>query len=143
MRTLALDVGSKTIGVAVSDPLGIIAQPVTTIARTGRKADTAEVMAIVTDREVGCVVVGLPIRTDGTEGDTAAEARRMAAAVEAAIVERGLVVPVVLEDERFTTAQAERALIKSGVRRKKRKKVIDQAAAVLILQGFLDAGGGR
>ncbi len=143
MRTLALDVGTRTIGVAISDPLGIIAQPVTTIQRTGRKADTAEVMAIVADREVGRIVVGLPIRQDGTEGDSAAEARRMVAAIEASLAEAEREVPVLLEDERYTTAQAERSLIKSGVRRKKRKKVIDQVAAVLILQGHLDSGGGR
>ena len=143
MRTLALDVGTRTIGVAISDPLGIIAQPVTTIQRTGRKADTAEVLGIVTDREVGRIVVGLPMRQDGTEGDSAKEARRQAAAVEAAIAASGLEVPVVLEDERYTTAQAERALIRQGVRRKKRKKVIDQIAAVLILQSHLDSGRGR
>ncbi len=143
MRTLALDVGTRTIGVAISDPLGIIAQPVTTIRRTGRKADTAEVMSIVTEREVGRIVVGLPIRQNGTEGDTAAEARRMAAAIEAALGEAEREVPVLLEDERYTTAQAERALIRSGVRRKKRKQVIDQVAAVLILQGHLDAGAPR
>jgi putative Holliday junction resolvase len=143
MRTLALDVGTRTIGVAISDPLGIIAQPVTTIRRTGRAADTAEVMSLVTDREVGCVVVGLPLRQDATEGDSAKEARRMVAAIEKAIAAAGSTVPVVMQDERYTTAQAERSLIKSGVRRKKRKKVIDQVAAVLILQGHLAAGGLR
>jgi putative Holliday junction resolvase len=138
---LGLDVGTRTIGVAVSDPLGIFAQPVTTVQRTGRKADTEEVMVIVRDREVGTIVIGLPIRQDGTEGDSAAEARRMAAAIEKALAEENLEVPVLLEDERYTTAQAERALIQSGVRRKKRKQVIDQAAAILILQGHLDSGG--
>ena len=143
MRTLALDVGTRTIGVAVSDPLGIIAQPVTTIQRTGRKADTAAVMAIVVEREVGAVVVGLPLRQDGTEGDSAKEARRQAVAVENAIGEADLQVPVLFQDERYTTAQAERSLIKQGMRRKKRKKVIDQIAAVLILQSHLEAGGRR
>ena len=141
MRTLALDVGTVTIGVAVSDPMGIFAQPVMTIQRTGRKADTAQVMTLVKDREVGAIVVGLPIRQDGTEGDSAAEARRMAVAVEKALRGAHIDIPVMFEDERYTTAQAERSLIYSGVRRKKRKQVIDQVAAVLILQGHLDAGG--
>ena len=143
MRTMALDVGTRTIGVAVSDPLGIFAQPVTTIQRTGRKADTLEVMEIVREREVGAIVVGLPLRQDGTEGDSAKEARRMVAAIEASLAEGGHDVRVSMEDERYTTAQAERALIGGGMRRKKRKQVIDQAAAVLILQSHLDAGSFR
>lgn len=135
MRILALDVGTHTVGVAISDPLGMFAQPVETLRRTGRKADVAHLCGIARERGAQRVVVGLPIRTDGTEGDSAKEARRMVAALEAALGED---VPVVLEDERFTTAQAERSLIKSNVRRKKRKQVIDQVAAVLILQSYLD-----
>lgn len=134
-RTLGLDVGSKTIGVAVSDPLAMFAQPVETVQRTGRKADAACIAKIVGDRTADRIVVGLPIRQDGTEGDSAAEARRMAIAIAGVVPE----VEVVLVDERYTTAQAERVLNAGGVRgRKKRKKVVDQIAAVLILQQWLD-----
>lgn len=134
-RSMALDVGRKTIGVAVSDPLGIFAQPVETIARRGTKKDLARVAEIVSAREVGTIVVGLPFRTDGTEGDSAKLARGVAVMIPELI--EG--VRVVLQDERFTTKQAERVLIAGGVRRKKRKAVIDQLAAVLILQGYLDS----
>jgi putative Holliday junction resolvase len=137
LRTLGLDVGTHTVGIAVSDPLGMIAQPVETLRRTGRKKDVAHIVAIALDREVGQSVGGLPIRQDGTEGDSAREARRMGAAIEEALES----VPVIYEDERYTTAQAERALISGNVRRKKRKGLIDQVAAVLILQSFLDRGG--
>ncbi|HCP46203.1 MAG TPA: Holliday junction resolvase RuvX [Deltaproteobacteria bacterium] len=137
MRTLALDVGTKTIGVAISDPLGMFAQPVETIRRVGRKKDVERLASHVREREVGCVVVGLPLKTDGSEGPSADEARRMVTALEEALDG----VNVLLQDERFTTQQAERALIGGGVRRKKRKGVIDQVAAVLILQAYLDSRG--
>ena len=135
-RTLALDVGTKTIGVAISDPLGMFAHPVETIARTGRRAEVAYLVGLCGAREVGRIVVGLPLRTDGTEGDSAREARRMADALVAAL---GAEVPVELLDERYSTAQAERVLVTANVRRKKRKEVIDQLAAVLILQAWLDS----
>jgi len=137
VRILGLDVGSHTIGIAVSDPLGMFAQPVETLHRVGRKKDVACIVEVVRERGVECIVVGLPLRTDGAEGASAEEARRMVAALEQAL--EG--VEVVLQDERFTTKQAERALIGGGVRRKKRKQVIDQVAAVLILQGYLDSQG--
>lgn len=134
-RSMALDVGRKTIGVAVSDPLGIFAQPVETIRREGTKKDLARVAEIVAERSVETIVIGLPIRTDGTEGPSAALARGIAEAIPGVIEN----VEVRLQDERFTTSQAERALIQGGVRRKKRKEVIDQMAAVLILQSHLDS----
>jgi len=139
VRILALDVGTKTIGVAVSDPLGMFAQPVETIRRVGRRKDVERVVAHVLERQVGCVVVGLPLKTDGSEGPSAAEARRMLTALDEALDG----VEIVLHDERFTTQQAERALVGGGVRRKKRKQLIDQVAAVLILQAYLDSRGVR
>ena len=135
MRSLGLDVGTVTIGIAISDPLGMFAQPVRTLRRTGRKADVAEIVELVQEREVANIVVGLPLRTDATEGDSAKEARRMADAL-------GLALPGVqmsMQDERFSTAEAERALIAGKVRRKKRKQLIDQMAAVVILQSWLDS----
>lgn len=134
-RSMGLDVGRKTIGVAVSDPLRLFAQPVETIARQGTKKDLARVLEIVTEREVDTIVVGLPVQTDGTEGASAKLARGVAEMIPEIIAG----VRVVLQDERFTTKQAERVLIEGGVRRKKRKQVIDQLAAVLILQGYLDS----
>jgi len=133
-RSIALDVGTKTVGVAVSDPLAMFAQPVETIARTGRRADVARIVEICAEYSPGTVVVGLPMGTDGVEMSSAVEARRMAQAV-AGVLDG---VHVVLIDERFTTAQAERVLIAGNMRRKKRKQVIDQVAAVLILQQWLD-----
>ncbi len=139
-RTLGLDVGSKTIGVAVSDPLAMFAQPVETVQRTGRKADAARIQAIATERAATRIVVGHPVKQDGTEGESAVEARRMAVAIAGVLPDT----EVVLVDERYTTAQAERALDSSNMRgRKNRKKVVDQVAAILILQQWLDrpAGG--
>ena len=133
--TLVFD-GENDIGIAVSDPLGMFAQPVRTLQRTGRKAEVAELVTLVRDREVSTIVVGLPLRTDASEGESARESRRMAAALEAAL--EGDEVNIVMQDERFTTAEAERVLIAANVRRKKRKEVIDQVAAVLILQSWLD-----
>ncbi len=134
-RTLGLDVGTRTIGIAVSDPLGMFAQPVETYRRVGRRRDAEYVGGVVAEREVGTVVVGLPLRTDGTEGPECEEVRRMVEALSGVLSED---IEVVLHDERFTTAQAERALLSGNVRRGKRKQVIDQIAAVLILQGYLD-----
>jgi len=135
VRSLGLDVGTVTIGIAISDPLGMFAQPVRTLRRTGRKADVAEIVQLVGEREVANIVVGLPLRTDATEGDSAKEARRMADALAVALPG----VRMIMQDERFSTAEAERALIAGNVRRKKRKQLVDQVAAVLILQSWLDS----
>ncbi|MCP4868871.1 MAG: Holliday junction resolvase RuvX [Proteobacteria bacterium] len=135
-RSLGLDVGTRTIGIAVSDPLGVIAQPVETYARVGSRKDVQYVAAMVAERQVGRVVVGLPLRTDGSEGPEAESVRRMVESLSGVLDES---VDVVFVDERFTTAQAERALLSGNVRRSKRKQVIDQVAAVLILQAHLDS----
>ncbi|MEE2828808.1 MAG: Holliday junction resolvase RuvX [Myxococcota bacterium] len=134
-RTLALDVGSKTIGIAISDPMGIFAQPVETLRREGKKKDLARLISIVAERQVGSIVIGLPVRTDGSEGPEAKRARGIGELLSGVL--EG--VEVLFQDERFTTRQAERVLIQGGVRRGKRKEVIDQMAAVLILQSHLDA----
>lgn len=133
-RVMALDVGSKTIGVAVSDPLRLFAQPVETHMRTGRAADARRIAELAAKAGIERLVVGLPIRTDGLEGPSAVEARRMAEAI------RPLIEPVPIDflDERFTTVEAMRALREAAVKGPRRKAVIDQVAAVLILQGWLD-----
>ena len=135
MRALGLDVGDKTIGIAISDPLGMFAQPVETLRRVGRRKDLEKVARLVAERDVATVVVGLPVRTDGVEGPEAEKVRQTAEALIALL--EG--VELVFQDERFTTAQAQRALIQGGMRRKKRKQVVDQVAAVLILQSWLDS----
>lgn len=134
MRTLGLDVGTKTIGVALSDELGLTAQGRETLRRTALKADLAQLTSVAKNEHVGRIVVGLPLNMDGSEGPRAEATRKFAAAVEEAL---GL--PVELWDERLTTAEAERVLLAADVSRKKRKAVIDRLAAQLILQSWLDA----
>ncbi|MBQ6401595.1 MAG: Holliday junction resolvase RuvX [Firmicutes bacterium] len=143
MRAIGLDVGDKTVGVAVSDPLGLTAQGVTTIERVGIRKDTGKVMDLI--REYGCdtVVVGLPMKLDGTDSPQTEKVREFRTMLENKMRSTGMAdVAVEYWDERLTTAQAEKVLIEGDVRRSKRKKVIDKQAAVLILQGWLDRQGG-
>jgi putative Holliday junction resolvase len=134
MRTLGLDVGTKTIGVAASDALGLTAQSVTTVRRTSLKADLAALGELVREYEAERFVVGLPLNMDGTEGPRAEATRKFVAALEGAL---GL--PVELWDERLSTVAAQRTLLEADVSRAKRRQVIDQLAAQFILQGWLDA----
>lgn len=137
MRVLCLDVGERRIGVAVTDPLDITAQGVETIFTKGIENDVARVCALakgyVTDR----ILVGLPRNMDGSEGPQALHSRAFGERLSAA----GLFVRY--QDERMTTKSAARTLIEGGVRREKRKEVIDKLAACYILQSFMDAGGWR
>ena len=134
---LALDLGDARIGLAVSDELGITAQPLGYLASTSKRADLHAIAMLVEEREVTRVVVGYPLLLSGEEGSRACEARETAERLR-----KTLVVPVELWDERLTTAQAERELVGDGVRRSRRRKVIDSLAAVLILQSWLGAHGG-
>src|SRR5688572_20104790 len=134
MRTLGLDYGTKTIGVAASDGLGLTAQTVTTIRRTNLKADLAALKELVREYEVDRFVVGLPLNMDGSEGPRAEATRKF---VEALTEVLGL--PVELWDERLSTVAAQRTLLEADVSRAKRREVIDQMAAQFILQGWLDA----
>ena len=133
MRLLGLDVGDKTIGVALSDESATLASGLHTIRRTGLKKDLSELAGLARDREVGTVVVGLPRSLDGSEGP---QARKVLAFVEA--LRAAVKVPVVTWDERFSTVAAENALIEGGVSRGRRKGLVDKVAAVLILQNYLD-----
>jgi len=133
-RSFGLDVGSKTLGVAISDALGITAQPLTTVRRSNLRADLAQLRRLAEEHDVRHAVVGLPLNMDGTEGPSAAEARRVGAAVAEA-----LHIPVEYWDERLTTVAASRALVEADVSRARRREVVDQVAAALILQGWLDA----
>ena len=133
MRILGLDVGDRTIGVALSDESATLASGLRTIRRAGLKKDLRELAELARGREVGTVVVGLPRSLDGSEGP---QARKVRAFVEA--LKTAVNVPVVTWDERFTTVAAEHALIEGGVSRARRKELVDKVAAVLILQNYLD-----
>lgn len=134
MRAMGLDVGTKTVGVAVTDELGLTAQPVTVVRRTNLKADLAELLRLAGDRDVDRFIVGLPLNMDGSEGPRAAATRKFGDALA-----RASTLPIVYQDERLTTVAAERSLLEADVSRGKRREVIDQVAAALILQGWLDA----
>ena len=130
---IGLDLGTKTIGVAVSDPDRRLATPVETIARKRFSDDAARLFALASERRATGFVLGLPVNMDGTEGPRA-QATRAFARNLAKLTE----LPIALWDERLSTAAVERALIEADVSRAKRKAVIDQHAATFILQGALD-----
>lgn len=132
---MGLDVGMKTIGVAVSDELGIAAHPVTTIERAGTAPDAARVAALVAEREVGDVVVGWPLDLEGREGPRTRRVAVFEEALRAALPES---VAMHRWDERFSTAAVERVLIEADLSRRRRKEVVDKQAAAYILQGWLD-----
>ena len=139
MRKLGLDVGDKTIGVAVSDELDITAQGVTTIDRVGIRKDAGKVMDYVREYDCDTVVMGLPINLDGSDSVQTEKVREFRTMLENKMRSSGMAdVKVEWQDERFTTVIAERVLIDADVKRKDRKKVIDKQAAVVILQSYLD-----
>lgn len=132
-RLIGIDLGTKTIGLALSDVTRMIASPLETIRRTKFKADAARLLALIEEHRVGGLVLGLPVNLDGTNGPrvqaTHAFARNVNALTE---------IPILLWDERLTTAAAERMLIEADASRRRRAEVIDKLAATLILQGALD-----
>ena len=137
-RLMGLDVGDRRIGVAVSDPLGLTAQPVLTLVRSNRRQDLKSLMRMI--RKYGCreVVVGNPLYMSGDQSPQAAKAQGFAQMLRE---ETGL--PVHLWDERLTTTEAHRHLHAAGLAGSEHRAVVDQVAAVLILQGFLDTRRGR
>lgn len=132
-RTIGLDVGDVRIGVAVGDPLGILAQPHDVIQRSSPDQDIGAVVRLVDEFEPVAIVVGIPLNLEGKVGPQAQKVLDFVEALRDAVD-----IEVVTQDERYSTAAAERSLIQSRVRRKKRKKLIDQVAAQHILQGYLD-----
>lgn len=130
---MGLDLGTKTIGVAVSDNTRRIASPLKVIRRTKFTADAASLAALVGERGIGGIVLGLPRNMDGSEGPRAQSARAFARNLTGV-----LPLPVALWDERLSTVEAERALLAADTSRRRRAEVIDQVAAGIILQGFLD-----
>ena len=140
MRKIGLDVGDKTIGVAVSDALDITAQGITTIERVGIKKDTGKILEMI--REYGCdtVVIGLPLKLDGSDSPQTEKVREFRQRLENKLTGSGMNdVKVEFYDERLTTVMAERVLLEADMSRKKRKEVIDKQAAVIILQSYLDS----
>ena len=140
MRKIGLDVGDKTIGVAVSDPLDITAQGITTIERVGIKKDTGRVLDYI--KEYGCdtVVIGLPLKLDGSDSPQTDKVREFRQRLENKLTGSGMNdVTIEYYDERLTTVMAERVLLEADMSRKKRKEVIDKQAAVIILQSYLDS----
>lgn len=132
-RIVALDVGDRRIGIAVSDPLGITAQPLETYTRVGYGPDVRHIVQIAKTYETDQILCGLPRNMDGTQGFQVEKVREFAAKLE----EQGLVISYY--DERMTTILAEGALLEANMRREDRKKKVDMVAAVMILQSYLDA----
>jgi putative Holliday junction resolvase len=137
-RALGLDVGSKTIGLAMTDEARIAAHPLTVLSRVGHSGDARAVVALVAAQGVDDVVVGMPFELSGKRGHRARRVLEFIAALRAALPAG---VRLHEQDERFTTAEAERALIAADVPRARRRSVVDQHAAALILQAWLDAQG--
>jgi putative holliday junction resolvase len=133
MRRMGLDIGSHTIGVAISDELGITAQGLKTIYRKSGEEDLTELGRLIAQFEVSEVVVGLPKNMDGTVGKQAEFVLEWVK-----IFQQRLGLPVATWDERLSTVGASKVLLEANLSRKKRKKVIDKLAAVIILQGYLD-----
>lgn len=139
MRKLGLDVGDKTIGVAVSDELDITAQGVTTIDRVGIRKDAGKVMDYVREYDCDTVVMGLPINLDGSDSVQTEKVREFRTMLENKMRSSGMAdVKVEWQDERFTTVIAERVLMEANMKRKSRKEVVDKQAAIIILQSYMD-----
>ena len=140
MRAISLDVGDKTIGVAVSDPLMLTAQGITTIERIGIRKDADKVLAMVKEYDCQIIVIGLPLNLDGSDSVQTEKVRAFRTMLENKMRSTAVKgVEVVFQDERFTTKMAEAVLIEADVSRSRRKDVIDKQAAVLILQSYLDS----
>ena len=133
MRLLGVDLGSKTIGLAVSDPLLKIASPIITLKRSKLSSNAIEFSNIITNYQIGGIIVGLPINMDGTEGPRVQATRDWS--LDLAKI---LIMPVAFWDERLSTVAVERMMLKADMTRSRRALKIDQAAAAYILQGALD-----
>jgi putative holliday junction resolvase len=132
-RLMGLDLGSKTIGLALSDTRHRLATPLETVKRTKFTADAARLRALITAHEVGALVIGLPVAMDGSEGPRCQSVRQFAANLLETID-----IPVVFWDERLSTAAVTRGMIAADLSRKRRAALVDRAAAAYILQGLLD-----
>src|SRR5579872_4398581 len=133
-RILALDVGRKRIGLAISDPLGITAQGLPNLVRTNKRADLSALEQLVQEREVGLILMGNPINMRGSEGRQSGWVREFAGAMESRMG-----IPVKLWDERLTSVEAGRVLRSSGISIEKRAAAVDRLSAVILLQSYLDS----
>ena len=133
-RILALDLGKKRIGLAISDPLGITAQGLPNLERTNKRTDLEALGALIREREVGLVLMGNPVNMRGTEGRQSGWVREFAGEIESR-----LGVPVRLWDERLTSVEAGRVLRASGISIEKRAAAVDRLSAVILLQSYLDS----
>lgn len=134
MRILGLDIGDKTIGVAVSDPLGFTAQGITTIRRKNLKQDIDELKKICLEYSVESIVAGLPKNMNGTLGPQSEKVLDFCK-----VIEENIELPIKMWDERLTTVAAHKAMLEADLSRSKRKKIVDKMAAIYILQGYLDS----
>jgi putative Holliday junction resolvase len=132
MRVLAIDFGSKRIGTAVCDELGLTVRPVETIKRSGASRDVERIKSLVRELEVEAVVIGLPLRLDGTSGDAAIAATRFSE-----LLKRDLTVPVYMQDERLSSYEAEQIMAEQRLDRAQRRRRSDELAAMIILRDFL------
>ena len=133
MRIMGLDIGSHTIGVAITDELRITAQGLKTIRRKSKEEDLEELIKIIDQFEIGKIVVGLPKNMNGTLGKQAEMVLQWIKAIREKVD-----LPIVTWDERFSTVEASRVLLEADLSRRKRKKAIDKLAAVIILQGYIE-----
>lgn len=134
MRILGLDIGDRTIGVAISDPLGFTAQGITTIRRKNEEIDIAKLSDICKEYGVDTIVAGLPKNMNGTIGPQSEKVLQFCEAIKLKID-----IPIKMWDERLTTVAAERIMLEADMSRAKRKKIVDKIAATYILQGYLDS----
>ncbi len=135
MRILALDHGTNRVGVAVSDEMYIIAQPLEYISPKPFAAFLARLKQIISEKEIGQILVGMPRNMDGSYGPAALKVQAFVAVLKDAVT-----IPIKLWDERLTSTQAQRFLIQGGVRRDQRKEKVDKTAAAILLQSYLDSG---
>ena len=136
MRVLAIDHGTKRMGIAISDPSGIIAQPLEFIPAEPFPAFLERLKELILEKEVEMILVGMPRNMDGSYGPAAAKVQEFVA-----VLKETIAIPVKTWDERLTSAQANRMLVQADVRRKDRKEKVDKAAAAILLQSFLDSRG--
>lgn len=139
MKKIALDVGDKTVGIALSDELDITAQGLMTLERVGIRKDTGKILDLVKEYNCDTIVIGLPKKLDGTDSIQTEKVYEFRTMLENKMRSTGMKdIQVVWQDERLTTVMAEKVLIEADVSRANRKKVIDKQAAVLIMQSYLD-----
>jgi len=139
MRALGIDLGSKRIGIAVSDRSGTIASPLTVLQRSGSpRRDHEAIRALVQEEEAELLVVGLPLNMNGSSGPQAKAAEKEAQALATVVG-----VPVIMFDERRTTVTADRALMEANISARDRRKYVDKVAAAVLLQTWLDSRGSR